>query len=44
MGILSGYKEYKKFEPQYKDWKNQRNEQEAKREAYVKSAKNQITP
>ena len=37
VGILSDYKEYKKFEPQYENWKIEKDTVEAKRLKYLKN-------
>ena len=37
MSMFGDYKSYKKFEPTYTEWKNNRNVIEAKREAYLKA-------
>lgn len=36
MDMFKDYKTYKQFQPQYQDWKSERDKQEAKRLAYIK--------
>ena len=37
MSAFGDYKSYKKYEPQYNNWKNERDKQDAKRLEYIKA-------
>ena len=43
MSTFGDYKSYKKYEPAYASWKNQRDIQESKRIAYLKQNPNEIS-
>lgn len=42
MSMLTDYKSYKKFTPQYSEWKTERNLAEAKRIEYLKKHPEEI--